>query len=182
MNKSDRIAAFVDSLATGGDPAALAAADGADRASHPCYLGYFQLFNEGRYYEAHDVLEHLWLGVRGDPDFLFFKGLIQVAGAFVHLQKQHDFPAHAKHGRRLRPAARLFALAEGNLSRFPARHLGLDVAALRALCADTAGALAAAGFTRNPWSPATAPRLVLLRSPAGGGGEIAGCASRRVVE
>ncbi|MBV9128707.1 MAG: DUF309 domain-containing protein, partial [Verrucomicrobia bacterium] len=102
MNKHDRIAAFVDALATGGDPAA-AAADG-DPARHPCFLGYRRLFDEARYYEAHDVLEHLWLGARGDRNFLFYKGLIQLAGAFVHLQKQHAAPAHPKHGRRLRPA------------------------------------------------------------------------------
>ncbi len=163
MNKSERIAAFVDSLATGGDPAATAG----ERSRHPCYLGYFRLFNAGRYYEAHDVLEHLWLGVRGDPDFLFFKGLIQVAGAFVHLQKQHDFPAHAKHGRRLRPAARLFALAEGNLSRFPARHLGLDVAALRALCAEHRGGTGGGRF--HPQSLVAGDRAAARAFLTGGG-------------
>ena len=157
MNKSDRIAAFVESLATTAD----ADAHAGDPARHPCYLGYFQLFNEARYYEAHDVLEHLWLGARGDPDFLFYKGLIQVAGAYVHLQKQHDFPTHAKHGRRLRPAVRLFELGRRNLGAFPAQHLRLDVAALRALCADTAAEIAASDFTRNPWTPTTAPRLEL---------------------
>ena len=30
-------------------------------AEHPCYVGYFRCWNEQRYYEAHDVLEHLWL-------------------------------------------------------------------------------------------------------------------------
>ena len=158
MNKSDRIAAFVDSLATGGDPHA------GDPARHPCYLGYFRLFNEARYYEAHDVLEHLWLDAERDgsePNFLFYKALIQVAGAFVHLQKQHAFPDHPKHGRRLRPAAQLFALAAHNLDGFPPRRLGLDVAALRALCRDAAAEIAASDFTRNPWTPQTAPRLAL---------------------
>ncbi|MEW6158219.1 MAG: DUF309 domain-containing protein, partial [Verrucomicrobiota bacterium] len=29
------------------------------------YLGYFACFNEGLFYEAHDVLEALWLPSRG---------------------------------------------------------------------------------------------------------------------
>lgn len=158
MNKNARMAAFVESLATGGDPRT------GNPARHPCYLGYFRLFNEARYYEAHDVLEHLWLDTArdgSDPNFLFYKALIQVAGAFVHLQKQHAFPDHPKHGRRLRPATRLFALAARNLDGFPPRHLGLDVAALRARCVDIAAEIAAADFSRNPWTPETAPRLAL---------------------
>ena len=131
-------------------------------ALDPCYQGYFRCFNEGRYYEAHDVLEHLWLGGgRADANYAFYKGLIQAAGAFVHLRKQFEHPAHAKHGRRLRPAVRLFALARANLAAYGPRHLGLDVDALRALCAGQAAAIAASDFTRNPWSPATAPRLTL---------------------
>jgi predicted metal-dependent hydrolase len=31
----------------------------------PRYWGYFRTFNEGRFYEAHDVLEDLWLECRG---------------------------------------------------------------------------------------------------------------------
>ena len=50
MKKNDRISDFVASL--GSDP---------HSALHPCYQGYFQCFNAQQYYEAHDVLEHLWL-------------------------------------------------------------------------------------------------------------------------
>ena len=42
-------------------------------------------FNEGRYFEAHDVLEDLWEGYRA-PDRLFVQGLIQAAVAFYHLE------------------------------------------------------------------------------------------------
>ena len=65
------------------------------------YLGYFECFNRGLFYESHDVLEELWLGERTGPNGAFYKGLIQFAGAFVHLQKG-----------RLRPAAALFKLAD----------------------------------------------------------------------
>ena len=127
---------------------------------HPCYQGYFTCFNEGRYYEAHDVLEHLWLhDGPAAPDYAFYKGLIQLAGAFVHLRKQYEHPTHVKHARRLRPAVRLFELARANLAPYEPRHLSLDVAAARALCAQQAALIAGTDFTRNPWSPDRAPRL-----------------------
>ena len=79
------------------------------------YLGYFECFNRQLFYEAHDVLEELWLPERGQPNDLFYKGLIQLAGAFVHLQKG-----------RLGPAAALFKLARKNISRYSSPHQGLD--------------------------------------------------------
>lgn len=149
MKKSDRMSAFVAGL--GADPRL---------ALDPCYQGYFQCFNARQYYEAHDVLEHLWLKTTG-PDYAFFKGLIQVAGAFVHLKKQFEHPMHAKHGRRLGPAVRLFGLAIANLEPYAPVHLQLDVAALLTLCRQRAAEIAASDFTRNPWSPDTAPMLAL---------------------
>ncbi|MEO6183762.1 MAG: DUF309 domain-containing protein, partial [Verrucomicrobiota bacterium] len=52
----------------------------------PHYLGYFELFNAQLFYESHDVLEELWLPIRKEAGGDFYKGLIQLAGAFVHLQ------------------------------------------------------------------------------------------------
>src|SRR2546423_12627744 len=98
MKKVERIATFAAQFARD------------DRALDPRYIGFFECFNSQRYYEAHDVLENLWLE-RRDENYAFFKGLIQIAGAFVHLQKQFLRPTHPKDGRRLRPAARLFKLA-----------------------------------------------------------------------
>src|SRR4030095_10660816 len=85
------------------------------------YLGYFECFNQGLFYESHDVLEELWLQDRQGPDSAFFKGLIQFAGAFVHLQK------HTPVRPRLRPAAALFKLSRENLARYPAEHRRMDV-------------------------------------------------------
>ena len=107
------------------------------------------------------MLENLWLK-RRDEHYLFFKGLIQVAGAFVHLQKQFVHPTHPKHGRRLRPAVRLFELAAKNLAPFAPRHLQLDVAALLRLCARQAEKIVAGDYERNPWQPAHPPQLHLL--------------------
>ncbi len=129
-------------------------------AAHPCYRGFFRCWNEQRYYEAHDVLEHLWLSTTSD-DWQYFKGLIQAAGGFVHLQKHFEFPTHRVHGRRLGPAVRLFRLAEKNLTPFrPTRH-GFDVAGLLRLLEAQIAAIANSDFTRNPWSPQTAARLEL---------------------
>jgi hypothetical protein len=154
MKKSERISAFVAGLNAGAAQSCAAALD-------PCYRGYFTCFNAQQYYEAHDVLEHLWLGCR-DGNYLFYKGLIQIAGAFVHLQKQFLRPEHPKDGRRLRPAVRLFALGVANVEPFGPVHLGLDVAALCALCARMVAEIEAADFQRNPWSPERAPQLALL--------------------
>ena len=101
--KSAKIAAMIESF------------QGQARDAH--YLGYFACFNEGLYYEAHDVLEEMWLPARGQPADHFYKGLIQLAGAFVHLQKN-----------RLGPSNALFDLARANLEKFPGYYESLNVA------------------------------------------------------
>jgi predicted metal-dependent hydrolase len=132
-----------------------------DVANHPFYRAFFRCWNEQDYYAAHDVLEQLWLKT-DSSDADFFKGLIQAAGAFVHLQKQFEHPRHAKHGRRLAPAARLFQLAEKNLSKFGATHHRLDIAALCKLLGAYADQIVASDYKTNPWSPQTAPKLKLI--------------------
>ncbi len=152
MKKSDRISALVDELRA--DPAS---------AFDPRYTGFFASFNAQRYYEAHDILEHLWLETHG-VDRKFFQGLIQVAGAFVHLQKHFLQPVHPKHASRMRPAARLLALAARKLEPHAPTHLALDVAAVLALCRKVEAAIVASDFSRNPWQPAHAPQLRLSHS------------------
>jgi predicted metal-dependent hydrolase len=154
MNKGERISQLVAEL--GGDNVV----GQTDVAKHPFYRTFFRCWNEQRYYEAHDVLEQLWLKT-DSSDADFFKGLIQAAGAFVHLQKRFEHPLHAKHSRRLRPAERLFRLAERNLSRFAPRHHGLDVTAFCRLLNAYADQIAASDYKTNPWSPETAPKLKL---------------------
>jgi hypothetical protein len=147
MKKGQKIQAFVASLNTG--------------STHdPCYEGYFICFNEQKYYEAHDVLEHLWLEEKG-PTHQFFKGLIQLAGAYVHLQKQYRRPEHSTDGPRLRPAWRLFKLAQTNLEPFLPTFLDLDVRTVLELCSKNMLAIEEAGFKANPWSPLAAPMLSL---------------------
>ncbi|MFU8892658.1 MAG: DUF309 domain-containing protein [Luteolibacter sp.] len=149
--KSDRIAAFVETLAVK-----------ADSTTDPRYLGYFECFNRGDYYEAHDVLEDLWLKTNG-PDREFYKALIQIAGAFVHLRKQHEHPDHPHHGRRLTPASRIFRSAIARLAPFAPHHLGVDVASLLRLCTSTLHAIESGDFSENPWSPVAMPQIPLTR-------------------
>jgi hypothetical protein len=155
MIKGERISRFVEEL----EGTAPEAANGSV-AQHPCYRGFFRCWNEQRYYEAHDVLEHLWLSTTSE-EANYYKGLIQAAGGFVHLQKHYQHPTHPKHGRRLGPAVRLFALAERNLEPYGASRHGFDVDGLRALMARTAREIVDSDFTRNPWSPERAPSLRL---------------------
>lgn len=103
------------------------------------YLGYFECFNRGLFFEAHDVLEELWLADRRGPDGNYYKGLIQLAGAFVHVQKS-----------RLLPAAALFRLARNNLQQYPARHEHFDVKAALALIADWLRWLEEKNVSGNP--------------------------------
>ena len=155
MSKGERISNFVQELAggearTGGDAI----------ADHPYYQAFFRCWNEQRYYEAHDVLEQVWLQktITSD-DAQYFKGLIQAAGAFVHLQKQFEHPTHPKHGRRLGPAVRLFQLAEKNLAPLgPERH-DLNLVKFREMLSRYCGAVQSEG--KNPWTPETAPTVSL---------------------
>ena len=157
MNKGERISRFVSDLV-----GEIADPDKIDIVDHPYYRAYFQCWNEQRYYEAHDVLEQVWLNKDSDDD-LFFKGLIQAAGAFVHLKHKFEHPTHPKHSRRLKPAARLFALAEKNLSIFAPKHHALDVAALLDLLRNMREEIVRSDFQKNPWSPEMAPKLRLNR-------------------
>ena len=135
-HKSARIATMIESFR------------GQELDAH--YLGYFDCFNRQLFYEAHDVLEDLWLPDRHGANGNFYKGLIQLAGAFVHLQKS-----------RLRPSAALFKLAQANLKKYPRVHEQLDLAAVQGLIADWLQKLEQSEFTVNPLTPANLPQLVL---------------------
>ena len=117
----------------------------------PHYAGYFERFNRGQFYEAHDVLEQLWLPERGRSNDHFYKGLIQLAGAFVHLQKN-----------RLRPSAALFKLARTNLMKYPLEHERLDLTEVLALIALWLAKLETG--TGNPLTAETQPKLALLKT------------------
>lgn len=122
------------------------------RGVDPHYAAYFDFFNRGQFFEAHDVLENLWLPIRKTPDGHFYKGLIQLAGVFVHLQKG-----------RTGPAAALLRLARANLAPFAPRHERLDVSATLALIERW---LDQSKGEALPLTPENAPSLDLLAEDA----------------
>ena len=48
-----------------------------------------ELFNSGRYWEAHEVWEEEWTPDRRGPDSGFYKGLIQVAAGCLHYTRRN---------------------------------------------------------------------------------------------
>jgi len=116
------------------------------------YLGFLDCFNRQLFYEAHEVLEDLWLADKHGPNGDFYKGLIQLAGAYVHLQKN-----------RLRPSAALFKLAKTNLVKYPPVHEKLNLAAVQMLMDGWLWQLEKDEFTINPLTPVHVPQLALQK-------------------
>lgn len=133
----------------------------------PRYGRFFDLFNRGRFFEAHEALEPLWLATRGDLAG-FYKGLIQVAGAFVHLAKSRPSPAR-----------RLLLLARANLAPHAPEREGLDVAALLARLAAWEARLAAGAPTAEPLAGARAAPIAPRLSGRRGAGAASAAARSR---
>ncbi len=85
-------------------------------ASFPAgYLEGIRLFNQHRFFEAHEAWEQVWKSVsRERTDF--FQGLIQFAAALLQWERGNP-----------RGAGNLYAEARARLARFVPRFLGLDV-------------------------------------------------------
>ncbi len=125
---------------------------------HPCYCAYFHCFNLGDYYEAHDILEHIWLRSQG-REYLYYKALIQLAGAYVHLKKNFTFPQHPKHRNRMRPAARLFHSAASYLASYSPAYQELYIPPVIELCGTQEADIRQSNYLDNPWHPDKLPRL-----------------------
>jgi uncharacterized protein len=102
------------------------------------------LWNDGRLFEAHECLEHVWHAAP-DADRDLWQGVIQVAVAGVHLQRDNLDGAVATLGK-----------ARRRLARYPDVHRGIDVEQLVVFCdgADAAlrdaGAVIEVGFPELP--------------------------------
>jgi Domain of unknown function (DUF309) len=107
-----------------------------------------RLFNEGRWFEAHEVLEDAW---RAEPTEVrrLYQGLLQV-GVGLH---------HASRGN-LRGALSLLDRGIARLEPFRPRCLGLDVERLLRDAGDARRALAAPGGLEG-FRPSEAPRAAL---------------------
>jgi uncharacterized protein len=104
-----------------------------------------ELWNEQRFFEAHECLEHVWHAAPEDDRDLW-QGVIQVAVAGVHLQRGNPTGAVA-----------LLERAAERLDRYPDVHRGIDVATTRRRCRADAAAIRAGTATevRIPAFPAT---------------------------
>ncbi|MGC2333204.1 MAG: DUF309 domain-containing protein [Candidatus Acidiferrales bacterium] len=76
-------------------------------------------FNAGRFFEAHEVWEELWLAAAG-LEKTFLQGLIQVAAAFHHRARGN-----------VRGTQSLLVAGIAKLARCPADYRGLAIAKLR---------------------------------------------------
>jgi len=115
------------------------------------YLAYFDCFNRRLYFEAHEVLEKLWLKDPKGADGAFYKGLIQLAGAFVHVQRK-----------RPQPAVALFKLARRNIAQYPAAHYRLDVTAILELVDHWQRRLEGEDISADPLDAYPPPRILLM--------------------
>jgi len=121
----------------------------------PRYWGFFKTFNEGRFYEAHDVLEDLWLECRQTRLDTFYKAMIQLAGAFVHIGKSKP-----------RPAVALLDLSQGYLKPFGDDCEGLQLGPIHAMIDQWRRKIAANMDTLSHiWPPETMPQLQMPQSP-----------------
>ena len=78
-----------------------------------------ELFNAGRYWDAHEAWEEAWMPDRKGPDGDFYKGLIQVAAGCLHYGR----------GNR-RGTLNKWRSGSDYLRAYLPRHHGLDLAAL----------------------------------------------------
>lgn len=82
---------------------------------------FVETFDSGHYWEAHEVLEESWKSDRQD----FYKGLIQVAASWVHLQRNNRSGV-----------LKVLPRALDYLGKYPSRHRGWDLGRLIADCRD----------------------------------------------
>jgi hypothetical protein len=121
----------------------------------PCLDRGIDLFNEEKFFEAHEVWEDAWRIEKGEPAY-FLHGLIQVAAGFVKLQRGEP-----------KGAASLLAKGSAKLEPFLPGRYGVDLADLLDSVGrwrQEASEMLASGTTR--FDPAALPRLAPRRPSA----------------
>ena len=79
------------------------------------YLKGIALFNQQRYFEAHEVWEDLWKHASGN-DKLFYQGLIQCAVSLEHMKRANASGARA-----------LFRRCQSRLAPLPPVYMGIEI-------------------------------------------------------
>lgn len=123
-------------------------------------LDGIQQFNEGYFFEAHEVWEGLWLQCPW-PTRRFLQGLIQVAAALVHFVR-HEYPG----------TVRLLEHAQEKLADFTPRYMGIDVAALVAEVEDVRQEVTSLGPERFEELAANRIPRIAFASESGVGAEV----------
>ncbi len=80
---------------------------------------FLRVFNEGRFWDSHEVLEAPWRTNGSD----FYQGLILFASAWVHAGRGNSHGVRAQ-----------LAKAESKLARYRPGYLGIDLDRLLASC------------------------------------------------
>ena len=93
------------------------------------------LWNDERFFEAHELLEHVWHAAP-EEDRRFWQGVIQVAVGCTHHQRGNHVGTIA-----------LLRRAASKLDGYPDVHHGVDVEQLRVFARGAADAVELAGFT-----------------------------------
>lgn len=102
-----------------------AASPGSLPALHrPLLVEGIALFNEAKFWHAHEAWEQIWLVAAGEEK-LFLQGLIQLAAAYHHVQRGT-----------WSGGIRLFDAAREKLAGFPPGYGGVDRDASMALAAE----------------------------------------------
>lgn len=78
-----------------------------------------ELFNAGRYWDAHEAWEEAWMPDRRGPDGGFYKGLIQIAAGCLHYGRRNR-----------RGTVNKWRSGANYLRPYLPSHHGLDLAAL----------------------------------------------------
>jgi hypothetical protein len=114
------------------------------------FVESIRLFNAGKYYECHEVLEAIWKDER-DPIRYLYQGILQI-GVGLHHLRNHNY----------RGATLLLRDGIDKTSRFTPTCLGVDTTALCAeaqSCLDLLTALGRDRIAEFDWSLAPAIRL-----------------------
>jgi predicted metal-dependent hydrolase len=85
------------------------------RYPHP-YLAGIELFNNRRFWHAHEEWEEAWLAADDPQIRLFYQGIIQTAAALVHWQKNNPKGLHLN-----------WHKARAKLTGLPSEVMGLDL-------------------------------------------------------
>ena len=80
------------------------------------YLQFIDKFNEGEYYECHDLLEDIWMEDKSDK---FLQGLLKLSVGLYHQEYGN-----------IKGARWMFGNARKYLTRYEPVHWGLDVSSI----------------------------------------------------